>query len=237
MILRLRHVVGDIPGHRRRGGRRPRVARHASPNRALVAFAAATQVAILRPGNHRPLPRLAVTGVARCPRPIRGCRRSCCAHPFPASERTRLVSRVGAPEGANAAAECLPRLSQPPSSRLPPLLHSPGPWCPCRSAGRRECGGGMPAAPVAAARFAACAAYMDSSRFGKRSLHLTIKDLAAVLYPACCADPISAGPDGICWGRPHLLRVLEGQAARQACFPTVRPISPSCSLQPAQPWL
>ena len=37
----------------------------------------------------------------------------------------------------------------------------------------------MLAAPVAAARFAACAAYMDASRFGKRSLHLTIKDLAA----------------------------------------------------------
>jgi len=77
---------------------------------------------------------------------------------------------------------------------------------------------------------------MDASRFGKRSLHLAIKDLAAVLYPACSADPMSAGPDGIRWGRPHLLRVLEGQAPCQACFPTVRPISPSCSLQPAQPW-
>src|SRR5690606_23443110 len=79
-------------------------------------------------------------------------------------------------------------------------------------------------------------AYMDASRFGKRSLLLAIKSLAAVLYPACCADALSAGPDGIRWGRPHLLRVLEGQAQHQARFPTVRPITPSCSLQPAQPW-
>jgi len=122
-------------------------------------------------------------------------------------------------------------------SRLAPLLRQ-------ERTPRRPPVGAAPAAsfsshPPDARRLqplAAGAAYMDASRFGKRSLHLAIKDLAAVLYPACCADPMSAGPDGIRWGRPHLLRVLEGQAARQACFPTVRPISPSCSLQPAQPW-
>ena len=47
------------------------------------------------------------------------------------------------------------------------------------------------------ALFAPCGAYMDASRFGKRSLHLAIKDLAAVLYPACCA------------GRKNLLALME----------------------------
>ncbi len=63
-----------------------------------------------------------------------------------------------------------------------------------------------------------------------------VKDLAAVLYPACIADQKPAGPDGIRRERPHLPKVLEGLRTIQVYFPAVRPVPPSFTYQPAQPF-
>jgi len=45
-----------------------------------------------------------------------------------------------------------------------------------------------------------------------------------------------AGPNGIRRGSPHLLGVLEGLATIQVYFPAVRPVTPSITHQPAQPF-